>query len=445
MKLWPGLVLALGVSAGVIVAGFLLWWARSPLAAVQTRLAVGPSASRVFEELVELLLRMAKATARWSQSGSLPAYLAIILVTLVALPALPVVMASAWPSEIDVAELPSQLAVVVLLVTAAVALAFVRRRFAGAMLLGAVGYSMSILFVIQGAPDLALTQVLVETISVVAFLLVMRRLPADFPAEPFRLVKAGRGAVAVAVGVGFAAFLVTALAGQVSEGPRAEMIEQAAPQAKGENVVNVILTDVRALDTLGEITVLVVAAVGIAALAGPRRRLGPVPTLRPSPVQLAVLRLITPLLGLAAAVLFFVGHDLPGGGFIAGLLVGTIPVLRWLSAREPAASWIQPHRLLGAGLLVAMAAGLLGWIVGGAFLQGLTHQVSFGPISYKLTSASLFDLGVLLVVVGLVLAVLEYLGRDAAVDLAPGGGPAHPDVAVGGSRALPVAVPGEGA
>jgi multicomponent Na+:H+ antiporter subunit A len=169
----------------------------------------------------------------------------------------------------------------------AFAVAATRRRFAAVLLLGAVGYGMVGLFLVQGAPDLALTQVLIETLSVVAFVLVLRHLPEGF--RP-RMVP-GRKVVPAIVGAVVAAFVfvfvlvagsardtqldaeqaaTAAAAGEASV--TEEYLVRSEPEAHGKNIVNVIVVDFRGFDTMGEITVLVVAALGVVGLVGAVRR-----------------------------------------------------------------------------------------------------------------------------------------------------------------------------
>jgi multicomponent Na+:H+ antiporter subunit A len=131
---------------------------------------------------------------------------------------------------------------------------------------------MALLFVVQGAPDLAPTQFAIETLSVVLFLLVLRRLPDRFERRspaPSRLVRAG---VALTVAAFVFVLAIAAPAARTVPSVSEEMIERAEPQAGGRNVVNVILVDIRSLDTLGEVTVLVTAAVGATAIARAGRR-----------------------------------------------------------------------------------------------------------------------------------------------------------------------------
>ena len=139
--------------------------------------------------------------------------------------------------------------------------------------LGAVGYGVAVMFVLQGGPDLALTQFLVETLTLVLFVFVLRRLPATFERRRLRMSQAVRLLVSLAVG----AFVTVAVlvSSQARTAPPASQayLEQSLPEGGGRNVVNVILVDFRGFDTLGEITVLVVAAMGVATLvlAGRRR------------------------------------------------------------------------------------------------------------------------------------------------------------------------------
>jgi len=142
----------------------------------------------------------------------------------------------------------------------------VQQRMAAVLLLGAVGYSMAGLFVLYGAPDLALTLLLVETVVVAIFAFVLARLPRRFEQRNRPIRRVVRATVALAVG----SFVTVAalLAGAARlEGPApSDVYAELAPAAGGTNVVNVILTDFRALDTLGEITVIATAAIGVAAL-----------------------------------------------------------------------------------------------------------------------------------------------------------------------------------
>ena len=152
------------------------------------------------------------------------------------------------------------------MVISALTVAVVRRRLAALLLLGAVGYGMAALFAIQGAPDLALTQLLIETVSLVVLALVMYRMPIRFPKTRWRAAGALRIAVSLAVGLFVTGAILTAGITDPARDTSAFYLDRSLPDGGGRNVVNVILTDFRALDTFGEITVLTTAALGAGGL-----------------------------------------------------------------------------------------------------------------------------------------------------------------------------------
>ncbi|MEX2660072.1 MAG: hydrogen gas-evolving membrane-bound hydrogenase subunit E [Acidimicrobiales bacterium] len=266
LQLWHGVSVALGLSALAIVVGTALFLRREVVARLQARLPATPSGTEVYHSILTGTLHLADRVTAVVQSGSLPRYLQVTLVTLLALPGVALLRGPGIPTDLPFAENPLQLAVGVLVVGAAVAAARARRRFAAVLCLGGVGYGVAVLFVVQGAPDLALTQLLVETLAVVVFVLVLRHLPERFSEGSRGLSRVSRVVISAGVGVFVASFAV--IAGEARRGSpvSGELLERALPDGGGRNVVNVILVDFRALDTLGEITVLAVAALGIASL-----------------------------------------------------------------------------------------------------------------------------------------------------------------------------------
>ncbi len=272
LALWHGFNLALWLSALVIVAGVALFARRREVEHLQARLPSTVDAARAYHGLVKGLNRGADRVTGLVQNGSLPVYLGTILLTVVALP-LPALLSGGLPTPDGVvAESLLQLAVIGGVAVAAIGTVLARRRFAAVLFLGGVGYGVAILFVIQGAPDLALTQLLVETLSLVVFVLVLRHLPENFEVHHWRLGQAFRRAVAGLVGVFVFVFVLAAGQARTSPPVSEAYLAQALPEAGGRNVVNVILVDFRGFDTLGEITVLAVAALGIAGLVRARRR-----------------------------------------------------------------------------------------------------------------------------------------------------------------------------
>ncbi len=271
LAVWHGVNPALVLSVITVAGGVLLFVARRRVTRAQDAAPAVAGADDAYLGALIGLNRIADAVTGFFQNGSLPVYLGVILTTAVILP-LPALLAAPFPARLVAAESLGQVAVVALVVAAAVGAVVSRRRFPAVLYLGAVGYGVAVLFVIQGAPDLALTQLLIETLSVVIFVLVLRHLPDRFERMPWKLGRAARVAVAGGVGTFVAAFTLVAGAARQDPSISATFLDQALPEAGGRNVVNVILVDFRGFDTLGEITVLTVAAFGIFSLVRACRR-----------------------------------------------------------------------------------------------------------------------------------------------------------------------------
>lgn len=270
---WHGLGHPLALSALAIVIGLVSSVAvkrgvGSRLARMAARV---PNPTAGYASSLNGLNHLADRTTAVVQPGSLPFYTGVILLTVVALPGGWLIRSFLLPEGMVLSESPFQLVAALAVATAAVGAAAAARRMGAVVFLGAVGYSVAVLFIVHGAPDLALTQVLIETLTLAIFVLVLRLLPERFESTRWRLQRVWRVTISTAIGVFVAAFTLAATAGRVAE-PVGDRYLDLADQAGGKNVVNLILTDFRALDTLGEITVLAVAALGIIALVGASRR-----------------------------------------------------------------------------------------------------------------------------------------------------------------------------
>ena len=270
LVVWPGWVAALAWSLASLAVGLLLAWRSDLMRRAGDRVSLAarrlPDAENVFRRFVPALIRFADRSSSLLQNGSLPAYLAIILIVAIVTPTVAVLAEGPTLAVPDGGSWLEWL-LGVLIVGFAVSLAFVRRRFAVVILLGGVGYGIAALYAVFGGPDLTLTQLLVETLVITLFAFVLRHLPATFqrPAT----ARLPRIAVALAVGAFvFGAGLVVNAARQPSA-VAPIYLEQSVPEAAGSNVVNVILVDFRAFDTFGEITVLVAAVLGAAGLVVP--------------------------------------------------------------------------------------------------------------------------------------------------------------------------------
>ncbi len=269
LALWHGFGTALLLSAMAVAGGVFIWL--RPARRLRRLTQRLPDATRVYGQSITGLNRTADRVTSIVQSGSLPIYLGIILTTAVVAPGVLLVRHWTSPSRLLFAESPTQGVVAGLVILAALGTVAVRRRLGAVLFLGAVGYGVAVLFVIQGAPDLALTQLLVETLTLGLFILVLRHLPSRFEGVEWRLGHVTRLVVSVAVGLSAGLFAVWAAAGRRAAPLVGEFLTRAEPEGGGRNVVNVILTDFRALDTMGEITVLTVVALGAMALIRARR------------------------------------------------------------------------------------------------------------------------------------------------------------------------------
>jgi len=270
--LWHGVTVALVLTIVTYALGALLAWSRDALSYALSRGSRITSAESVYLGALRGVNRAADRVTGVVQSGSLPVYLGVILATAAIVPGIALVWADAWPTSLDLVPEVAQLPIVAIVIGSAMAAAVARRRFAAALCVGVTGYGMAGLYVLQGAPDLALTQITVETLTVVVFVVVFRRLPDNFAAPTSRAVNRSRVLVASLLALMVFGFALVAGGARTATPVSREMVDRALPDAHGRNVVNVILVDFRALDTMGEITVLATAAIGSVALARAVRR-----------------------------------------------------------------------------------------------------------------------------------------------------------------------------
>lgn len=320
-------------------------------------------------------------------------------------------------------------------------------RLAATVSLSAVGILMTVQIFLLGAPDVGLTQLLVESLTVIVIMLVLQRLPLRFTKQPVR--RRVRTAVIAGLAGICAAAATWTFAGRRDRSAAAEyFLTETKGLTGGYNVVNVILVEFRALDTLGELTVLGMAGVAVVAVLStvrtrlldppptrdPNREPEATPLLRPrgTPAFRAihhawpnvvglqiVVRFVNPLLAVVSALLFLRGHNAPGGGFIAALVGSCIVGLMYLSTSRD--RQIGPPRmplvLISGGILVAVGTGVWGLIAKGSFLEPL-HGFVGGA---HLTSSMLFDLGVYAAVLGLILVAFNLLGASAVTGEHPRG------------------------
>lgn len=452
---WHGFTIAVVFTIIVIVAGTALFLA---LRSRRIRLRWTPlgNADRIYDSVLRGADSASQALTARTQSGSLPVTLGIILLTLIILPTVVLFLGARNRLTLHGFDSPLQVVVGLIMVAAAVAATVMRNRLAATLVVGVTGYSLAVLFAVYGAPDLALTQCLVETLTLVIFVLVLRKFPAEFEPRHNTGFKPLRAVIALAFGALLVVLGLFAAAARSTEPLHVDLPEAAYKYGHGANAVNVLLVDTRAWDTLSEVSVLLVAATGVASMVFRNRRFGSAPRVadaarlqadkgtlptrndidnRPtwlrgstfrdprhrSMVLEATTRLLFPTMVVLSLYFFFAGHNAPGGGFAGGLTMGMALVLRYLAGGRyelGEALPIDAGRILGLGLAISVATALGSLFVGAPALSSAVISFDmpvFGHV--KIVTALFFDLGVYLIVVGLVLDILRSLG--ARLDIEP--------------------------
>ena len=438
LALWHGLTVPLGLSLlSLVVGGALFVW-REGVGRAQARVPSVVDGERGYHRIMHGVDRWAVETTAVTQRGSLPIYLTGILLVFVALPGGAALTRGTMPS-IRLWDNPAQAVVGAVVVAACVLVLLTRRRLTAVLLVSVTGYGASLLFILHGAPDLGITQMLVETVGLVVFVLTLRRLPAKFTRHPDSPARTWRILLGLAVGASVAAIALVASSARTVLPVSAEFPTQAYEFGHGKNIVNVTLVDIRAWDTLGEVSVLVAAATGIASLVFVRTRntrLSPAsakqveggePTgvtwlrggsiVRPerrSVVFEVVTRLIFHVMLAASLYLLFSGHNQPGGGFAGGLVAGLALVVRYLAGGRyelDEALPVDAGLVVGLGLLVAIASALAPLAFGGTILETASFDFSL-PVwgEVHIVSSLTFDVGVYLIVIGMMLDIVRSLG-----------------------------------
>lgn len=429
LKLWHGVTPALLMSGVAVLGGIVVLASYARVAAAWRRL---PSieAKAIFTALVACAGRISARISAGLHDGSLSRYVAIFVAATVAIGAAAFLGAGHVPGARPMLPVPLPIAVIwtISLICVGAIVLFHRERFIALILVAVVGLSVSVAFVYLSAPDLALTQVSVETVTTLLMLLALNFLPKQTPVESSAGRRLRDGVVAVAAGAAVAALSLVFMTRDF-QSISAYHLANSKTGGGGTNVVNVILVDFRGFDTFGEIIVLGIAGLTIYALltamldgrAGRRlrqwrpleRRSGD----RHPMMMVVIARLMMPLSLMVGVFIFLRGHNQPGGGFIAGLIIAVAYLVQymasgfqWTQARQR----IEYHGLIGAGVFVAGLTGMAAWFFGRPFLTSAFGYVKPPLIEkFELASAMAFDLGVFLTVLGAVMLALYSLSTMA--------------------------------
>jgi len=430
LKMWHGFTPALFMSAVAIAAGLFILGRHKSAERLWERLPL-PVAKSLFDRAIQALLAGCRAITLGVHNGSLQRYLAILFATAILLGAGGFLSGGvAQGTRATIPAGPVEIAGWLTLIGAVAAVIRAQRqRYVALIFISVIGLIVSLGFVYLSAPDLALTQISVEVVTILLLLLALNllpRRPARISSDRRRLRDGLLGALGGAA-AGFAAWAV------MTRDPNAPISAfhwaNSYSGGGGTNVVNVTLVDFRAFDTFGEIIVLGIAALAIfalletAALGASGRRLrswsmdlNQSPERHPMMLVVST-RLLLPLAMVVGIYIFLRGHNQPGGGFIAGLVIAIALLMQYMASGFEWANQrrrLDGHSLIAGGVLIAAATGI------GAALFGLPvfttgfdyfHLPAIGE--FELATAMLFDIGVAAAVIGAVMLALAELSHIA--------------------------------
>ena len=427
LSIWHGFTPALFMSIAAVAIGLFALWRYTNVRAIW-QAGPHPDAKAMFFRVVQALIQLSQRTVLGLHNGSLQRYVAwmvggTVLIGLVTF----FTHEHGEGTRQPIAVTPVAIVGWMLLVGCCIATVCMhRKRLLALVSVGVVGLMVSVGFLYFSAPDLALTQISVEVVTVILILLALYFMPKETPRESGGGRKLRDGAIAAVAGLGISG-LTWAVLSRDYESLSAYYLNQSVPGGGGTNVVNVILVDFRGFDTFGEIIVLGIAGLTIFALLDGLMR-GPLggklsswspdmPTSadRHPLIMVVAMRLMLPLAMMVAAYIFLRGHNSPGGGFIAGLVASIALLLQYMASGY---AWtaqrmrVDYHALIGVGVLIAAATGIAAMVLDYPFLTSAFTYLHWPIVGkFEIASAIAFDVGVFLTVVGAVMLALANLSR----------------------------------
>ena len=430
LAIWHGFNLPLLMSAIALLGGIIFYFSLAKGGKIR-EIDLDPHLGQfqgklLFELFLKHLLQVSRKIKRKTENGSLQSYLVWIIVFTVFIVALPLFNQGLTTGTRELTHAPIIAIVLWLLLFSAcwMMLWFHHERIKAVLISGAVGLVVTMIFVGLSAPDLAQTQITVDVVTTVLLLMSLSLLPQLTPYESSRSRRWRDALIAIGggIGIGWIAWLViTRDHNSISW----FFNQQSIPLGGGTNVVNVILVDFRVFDTFGEIAVLGIAAIGTLCLMDGMRAHGTIMTqgltyrFNPSPLMLRITASwILPIALVISLYIFLRGHNLPGGGFIAGLITAMALIIQYIALGQDQTEQMlkaKSGRLyeiwIGVGLSIAGLTGLAAWFWGRPFLTS-AHIYVNPPIigEMHLASAALFDVGVYVTVVGAVMLMISVLG-----------------------------------
>ncbi|OIM98195.1 monovalent cation/H+ antiporter subunit A [Idiomarina sp. MD25a] len=423
LSLWHGFNLPLLMSAVAIVGGIVIYSQRDQLFTFNRQFE-GQDAKHNFERIVQTVCDSANRLFAYIDTGSLQRYMALVLIAVIVLviPQLFDIVSLEGTRPQQPIDFVSIVGASVLMVAGFATAILHRHRFIMLMMLSVVGLIVSLSFAHFSAPDLAMTQLVVEVVSIILMVLALFFMPqktarASTGHRVFRdiLIASLIGGIVATLNYG----ILTSDFETISD----FFIANAKTGGGGTNVVNVILVDFRGFDTLGEITVLAIAAAGIHKLLNKLKPFMPSSDIdgRPwhrikHPLMLTnVANLVLPMAMVVAVYIFLRGHNLPGGGFIAGLIAASAMILQYIAN---GVDWVKERfnvnyqSLMSFGVMIAALTGVGSWFFDRPFLTSWFTYLNWPVVGkFEFATALLFDLGVFLTVIGATMMILSNFGK----------------------------------
>ena len=419
LAVWHGLNLPLLLSFLGLVFGVALYFGLRWLFDIHAAI-IRTHGRNWFHFHVEGLFNAARGISEWVVAGGMRRSLFWLLIAAMTLGALPFLADPTalleLPGTSQHLPLMGWVVWAVLVVGTLATVAMHSKRLTALIIIGSVGLMVSLVFVYLSAPDLALTQILVEMVTIAMLMMALNYLPKQSPQQRSRMRRLRDISLSVAAGGGIAALAYSMMV-RPSQTIAGELLARSLPEAYGSNVVNVTLVDFRGLDTFGEIAVFGIAGLVVHALLRWARlrpdQVMPGPPV-PLPIPADLTQLIFPLTLTVSIYLFLRGHNAPGGGFIAGLAIAVPVLIKYVlqGARSVEATFGFDYvRGIGLGLLIAAAGGIGSWLFGLPFLTSGHLDVDLPVIGYlPIASALVFDIGVYVVVFASALLMLSTMG-----------------------------------
>lgn len=430
LSLWHGFNIPLLMSAVALVGGTLLYLFLAKdrrIQSINSEKWFGRyTGHQIFARTLLDLLDVSYLWVKISENGSLQRYLVWIIGAALLVTTVPLMGENLSTGDrlLTIAS-PIAYALWFLLVASCLMLLyFHHERIKAVLLVGGVGLVISLCFLSFSAPDLALTQISVDIVTTVLLLMSLSLLPQLTPYESSRTRRWRDAVIAIACGAGVG-WLTWLILTRDHSSLSWFYIQEALPKGGGSNVVNVILVDFRGFDTFGEICVLGIAAIGSLVMMDGMRAHGAIMSkglsyrFTPSPLLLRMTASwVLPVALLFSLYIFLRGHNLSGGGFIAGLITAIALIIQYIAlGQDQAEKLLKAHAgrqyeyWIGSGLTIAGLTGVAAFFWSRPFLTSAhvhPHIALLGEI--PLASAAAFDLGVYLTVVGASMLIISVLG-----------------------------------